>query len=48
VRDVARQVHRGLAADLRFARVWGESVEFDGQQVSPDHVVEDRDVVELH
>ena len=48
VRDVARQVHRGLAADLKFARVWGESVEFDGQQVSPDHVVKDRDVVELH
>ena len=48
VRDVARQVHRGLAADLKFARVWGDSVEFDGQQVSPDHVVEDRDVVELH
>ena len=48
VRDVARQVHRGLAADLKFARVWGGSVEFDGQHVSPDHVVADRDVVELH
>ena len=48
VRDVARQVHRGLARDLKFARVWGEGVEFDGQQVSPDHVVRDRDVVELH
>lgn len=48
VRDVALQVHRGLAADLKFARVWGESAEFEGQQVSPAHVVKDRDVVELH
>jgi ribosome-interacting GTPase 1 len=48
VRDVAQQVHRGMARELRFARVWGESVEFDGQQVSPAHVVRDKDVVELH
>jgi ribosome-interacting GTPase 1 len=48
VRDVARHVHRGRAAELRFARVWGPSVEFDGQQVSGEHAVADRDVVELH
>jgi ribosome-interacting GTPase 1 len=48
VRDVALQVHRGLAGELKFARVWGGSAEFDGQQVSGDHVVRDRDVVELH
>jgi ribosome-interacting GTPase 1 len=48
VREVARQVHRGLAAELKFARVWGASAEFDGQQVSPEHVVKDKDVVELH
>ncbi|HSD65441.1 MAG TPA: GTPase [Vicinamibacteria bacterium] len=48
VRDVAQQVHRGMAAELRFARIWGGSAEFDGQQVSAAHVVRDRDVVELH
>ena len=48
VREVARQVHRGLASDLRFARVWGPGAEFDGQQVSGDHAVKDKDVVELH
>jgi ribosome-interacting GTPase 1 len=48
VREVARQVHRGLAAELKFARIWGPSAEFDGQQVSGDHLVQDRDVVELH
>jgi ribosome-interacting GTPase 1 len=48
VRDVAQQVHRGRAADLKFARVWGESAGFEGQQVSATHAVRDRDVVELH
>ena len=48
VHDVALLVHRGRAADLRFARVWGRSVEFLGQQVSAEHPVADRDVVELH
>ncbi len=48
VREVAQQVHRGRAAELKFARVWGKSAEFDGQQVSAGHTVKDADVVELH
>ena len=47
VRDVARLVHRGLAAEVKFARLWG-SAGFGGQQVSCDHSVRDGDVVELH
>jgi len=48
VHDVAVLVHRGRAGELKFARIWGPSVGFDGQQVSASHVVADRDVVELH
>ncbi|HET7294609.1 MAG TPA: GTPase [Vicinamibacteria bacterium] len=47
VRDVAFLVHRGMASALKHARLWG-SAEFAGQQVSPEHPVRDRDVVELH
>jgi ribosome-interacting GTPase 1 len=47
VEDVARLVHRDIAASLRFARIWG-SGKFDGQQVGRDHVLNDGDVVELH
>jgi len=32
---------------LRFARIWG-SGRFDGQSVQRDHVLADRDVIELH
>ena len=45
--DVARHVHKDIAAHLRFARIWGSGA-FDGQQVGSDHEVADRDVVELH
>jgi len=45
--DVARRVHMDIARDFKFARVWGRSV-FDGQQVGPEHPVEDGDIVELH
>lgn len=47
VMDVARLVHKDIASSLSFARVWGKSV-FDGQQVGPEHQVEDGDIVELH
>jgi ribosome-interacting GTPase 1 len=47
VRDVARQVHKDLERTLRYARIWGHSG-FDGQQVGAEHVLADRDIVELH
>jgi ribosome-interacting GTPase 1 len=47
VLDVARLVHKDIARSLKFARIWGAEV-FDGQQVGPEHVVADGDLVELH
>jgi ribosome-interacting GTPase 1 len=43
----AEVVHRELAEKLKTARVWGTGV-FDGQAVTRDHVLYDKDVVELH
>lgn len=47
VHDVATLVHKDIAGGLRYARAWGKQV-FDGQQVGPEHVVDDGDVIELH
>jgi len=47
VLDVAQLVHKDVARDLKFARMWGTEV-FDGQQVGSDHLVSDGDLVELH
>jgi hypothetical protein len=45
--DVAEAVHRDIAQNLRFARIWGAK-KHDGQQVKQDHVVSDEDIIELH
>ncbi|MBU2677744.1 MAG: TGS domain-containing protein, partial [Gammaproteobacteria bacterium] len=47
VLDVARLVHKDVARELKFARMWGVDV-FDGQQVGPEHAVSDGDIVEIH
>lgn len=47
VHGLARAVHKEIAENLRFARIWGHA-RFEGQQVDRDHVLVDRDVVELH
>ena len=47
VADAARLVHKDIARSLKYARIWG-SGQFDGQQVGADHLLGDRDVIELH
>lgn len=47
VLDMARKVHRGLAEHIKSARLWGQGV-FPGQNVQLDHVLHDKDTVELH
>ncbi len=47
VMDLAEKVHKDLAERLSFARIWAED-KYDGQRVPRDHVLEDKDVIELH
>jgi ribosome-interacting GTPase 1 len=47
VLDVARLVHRDVADQFKYARIWGTGV-FDGQTVGREHVVHDGDLLELH
>jgi len=45
--QMAELVHRDFGDKLKSARIWGTGV-YDGQTVTRDHVLHDRDVVELH
>jgi ribosome-interacting GTPase 1 len=47
VSELAGRVHRDLEDAVKSARVWGSGA-FDGQTVGRDHVLHDKDVVELH
>lgn len=47
VEDLAAAVHRDLVESLKFAKVWGTSAH-DGQTVGREHVLHDKDLVELH
>jgi ribosome-interacting GTPase 1 len=47
VGDIAELIHKDVAKNLKHARVWGSQVH-DGTTVKGDHVLADKDVVELH
>ena len=46
--DVAELVHRDLATNFKYARVWGTGVLTPGRQMKGDYVVHDKDIVEIH
>lgn len=45
--NVAALVHRDMADRLKYARLW-RGGQIQGLQVGADHVVSDRDILELH
>ena len=45
--EMAALVHRDFADQLKSARIWGSGVH-EGQSVGREHVLHDKDVVELH
>lgn len=47
VEDLAEMIHKDLADNFRFARIWGERV-YSGTQVHREHELFDRDIVEIH
>ncbi len=47
VAELAGKVHRDLEDSVKSARIWGTGVH-EGQTVGSDHILHDKDVVELH
>ena len=47
VMDLATAIHRQLAEKLKIARIWGTGV-YDGQNTQRNHVLNDKDIIELH
>jgi ribosome-interacting GTPase 1 len=47
VMDMATAIHKELTEKLKFARIWGTGV-YNGQTVQKNHVLNDKDIIELH
>ncbi len=47
VMEVARKLHSALSENFKFARIWGPSAKFPGQKVGGDHILEDKDILEI-
>jgi ribosome-interacting GTPase 1 len=47
VHEFAGHVHKDFVESLKSARIWGAGV-FDGQSVGREHILHDKDIVELH
>jgi len=48
VKDIAENVHKDFIQKFKFARIWGDSVKFDGSMCGLNHRLADGDIVELH
>jgi small GTP-binding protein len=49
IRDVCDKLHKDFVSKFKFARLWGASSKFPGQKLlSLDHVLADKDVLEIH
>ncbi|MFC1685387.1 GTPase [Nanoarchaeota archaeon] len=47
IMDFASKIHKDIVPKLKFAIVTGNSAKFPNQQVGKDHILEDKDIVEL-
>lgn len=48
IENICNKLHKDFVSKFKFCRVWGKSSKFPGQKLMLDHVVEDKDVVEIH
>lgn len=48
VKDVAKIVHKDFVKKFKYAKIWGPSAKFNGQQVGLEHKLTDGDTIEIY
>ncbi|MEB3779980.1 MAG: TGS domain-containing protein [Desulfurococcales archaeon] len=46
--EAARRIHKDLARNFKYAKIWGPSARYPGQRVGGEHILEDGDLIEIH
>ncbi len=46
--EAARRIHKDLARNFKYAKIWGPSAKYPGQRVGAEHVLMDKDLIEVH
>ncbi len=45
--DAIEKISKSLLGKVKFAKIWGQSSKFQGQFVGLDHILKDKDIIEL-
>jgi small GTP-binding protein len=48
IKNVCEKLHKDFVSKFKFARVWGPSSKFPGQKFMLDHIMKDKDTIEIH
>jgi hypothetical protein len=47
VADVAKKLHKRFLEKFKYAKIFGASAKFDGERVGLDHVLKDKDTIQI-
>jgi len=45
--EVAEMIHKDLAKNFKYAKIWGRNVKIQGEKVGPNYILTDGDIVEI-
>jgi len=48
IKNIVKEVHSDLYEHFEYAKIWGDSVKVNGTKVGLDHVLKDKDIIEIH
>jgi len=48
IRNVCLKIHKDFIAKFKYAKIKGKSAKFDWQMVGFEHIIEDKDIIEIH
>jgi len=46
--DIAKKLHSELFKRFKYARIWGPGAKYPGEKVGSEHIMQDRDIIEIH